>query len=409
MNFSVRIEAVAGSHHLTTAADGTPLVVKTARPGGHAERLRREAKVLLAATHPGVVVLVSATDSVDGESTLTTRYVGGGTAAAGLPLDDVVTLARSLTATLADLHDSGLVHGRIEADHILVDPEGEAVLCGLADARLADEPGPGPLASDDVGAVGRLLAWLVEATPGAAAEALRTVAERAMADGANRPSMRSLATMLQTVALAHGRRPSAHRQVPPPRILPARKGRVRRWRLPARSTLVAGGLALAMTTAAAVLVVAYRNAPSPEEGQPAAARTAAGGPGTSADLSCPPVPTGRAADVDGDGCEEPIQVSAGVVEVAGDRWQIGEPTDLAVVADWDCDGAATPVVIRPATGEVWLFPTWAGPTEGVVGHAVGRVRDPVDASAVDADGDGCPELAVIDVNGVEQVLRLASA
>lgn len=60
----------------------------------------------------------------------------------------------------------------------------------------------------------------------------------------------------------------------------------------------------------------------------------------------------------------PIEAGATIVE-AGTTYAIGEPGDVVEVADWDCDGEATPGVVRPVTGEVFLFDRWATPGEPV--------------------------------------------
>jgi hypothetical protein len=58
---------------------------------------------------------------------------------------------------------------------------------------------------------------------------------------------------------------------------------------------------------------------------------------------------------------------------AGERFGVGEPGDEAVVGDWDCDGTATPGVVRPATGEVFLFDRWAEPGRPLTVTAALRV------------------------------------
>lgn len=58
---------------------------------------------------------------------------------------------------------------------------------------------------------------------------------------------------------------------------------------------------------------------------------------------------------------------------AGERFGVGQPGDEAVVGDWDCDGTATPGVVRPATGEVFLFDRWAEPGRPVTVTAALRV------------------------------------
>ena len=81
-----------------------------------------------------------------------------------------------------------------------------------------------------------------------------------------------------------------------------------------------------------------------------------------------------------------------MLEHEGRRWTVGDPGDVVVVGDWDCDGASTPAVVRPATGEVWVFAAWTPEpaTERVVDGA---------ASAVVEHGDGCDRLVVRTEDG----------
>ena len=46
----------------------------------------------------------------------------------------------------------------------------------------------------------------------------------------------------------------------------------------------------------------------------------------------------------------------------GDHWfEAGRSGDHVSLGDWDCDGVDTPAVVRPSTGEVFVFDHWATP------------------------------------------------
>ena len=68
------------------------------------------------------------------------------------------------------------------------------------------------------------------------------------------------------------------------------------------------------------------------------------------------------ADVDGDGCADPISVRAGIIEVdTGTEqvvFEVGEETDQILIGDWNCDGVATPLLYRPATGAIYEYDRW---------------------------------------------------
>jgi hypothetical protein len=71
-------------------------------------------------------------------------------------------------------------------------------------------------------------------------------------------------------------------------------------------------------------------------------------------------------DLDGDGCLEAVTVVGQVVTVGVERFLVGEMGDEVAVRDWDCDGEPTPALLRPSTGEVFLFARWDAATELVV-------------------------------------------
>ncbi len=98
-------------------------------------------------------------------------------------------------------------------------------------------------------------------------------------------------------------------------------------------------------------------------------------------------------------------LAAPVVEHAGVRYAIGLPGDLVVLGDWDCDGIATPVVVRPADGSVWAFPSWTTGPEVLGAEPVTSTSDPVDASTR-SDIDGCDVVAITTADGDEVVVHL---
>ena len=138
--------------------DRRPVALKRATSPSGTVRLRHEAAVLDAARHPGVVAVVDVEPGEDdGGTCLRTLWVPGGSLAAPRSARRAVrTLAKILataSATVADLHERGIVHGRLTADHVLVDEHDNAVLAGFAGAsQHGDRP-----SADDVAALGRLV------------------------------------------------------------------------------------------------------------------------------------------------------------------------------------------------------------------------------------------------------------
>ncbi|MDE0802208.1 MAG: hypothetical protein OSA99_02685 [Acidimicrobiales bacterium] len=101
-----------------------------------------------------------------------------------------------------------------------------------------------------------------------------------------------------------------------------------------------------------------------------------------------------------DGCPLPVSLEGRTATVGDTAVELGQDGDLVVVADSDCDGIATPVLLRPSTGEVFDFPGWS------LDEAIEVVAtDSVDgAVSIEATDDPCPEVVVIDESGVETVV-----
>jgi eukaryotic-like serine/threonine-protein kinase len=186
-----------------------PTVVKTATDGPAAQRVRAEIAALRAAQHPGVVALVSSSDDERGVE-LRTRFCGSRSlaTATAMPVERVAGVVAALAATVADLHEIGIAHRRITADHVLVGTDGRPVLCGFAEAdcgtsraeQAHDVASIGTILFDllapmddvapiPVSRVGRGSAW-----PGYHRRALLNLADQATADDPLiRPTARQLA------------------------------------------------------------------------------------------------------------------------------------------------------------------------------------------------------------------------
>lgn len=402
------------STRLATGADGRPVLVKEG-PG-----LGREAEVLAAARHPGVVEVESWEPDAE---RLVLRFVGSRTLAdLRPPVETAAAIGAALAATVADLHAMGIRHGRITPSRVVLDGGGRPVLCGFASAALRNEDGP--TAADDVAGVGAVLRSLAgvetelepiperrvgrrRAWPGALRRALLTLADQATHDDpARRPTARSLAAAVADL-------------VPPPTAAGARRDRRRPpVRLQPASTPVeapaheraaepgGGQRRLLVGAVAGVGLLAFGTAsvlasPSDPTMEPVSLPVPVPVTPTSSPPAevavCPPVePGGLAVDHDGDGCTSSAIVGEGVVEVAGVRYGVGEPGDTLVLGDWDCDGSATVAVVRPRTGEVFVFDAWGE----VVAPLTARVAGATRAEAIERDGDGCDDLVVYDAAGV---------
>lgn len=107
-----------------------------------------------------------------------------------------------------------------------------------------------------------------------------------------------------------------------------------------------------------------------------------------------------AADLDGDGCEAFVVWDGTIVEAhlqPGEppvAYELGEPGDQLLLGDWDCDGAATPGLYRPADGRVFLFDGWAEPGEERPSARTLRTDQTGGRAVVTETDEGCDTVTV---------------
>lgn len=108
-----------------------------------------------------------------------------------------------------------------------------------------------------------------------------------------------------------------------------------------------------------------------------------------------------APDLDGDGCGDPISVDGSVISIGDVRFQVGRPGDRVTLGDWNCDGTVTPALLRPASGDVFVFPSWTETKVSV--QPLERVSG---ADRIYPDGDevGCHRLVVESADGERTVV-----
>lgn len=209
---------------------GGPVAVKTAVNPEEVTRLAYEAARLRRAAHPGVVAVLDHQIVGDAQAELRTRYAGRSLDGWQGGLARLAGIGAAVAATLADLHELGIVHGRLAPSHVLVGMDGRPRLCGFA----ALDPG---VPADDVAALGRLLGQLAERTgierrgtfgwrraPFAERRAFEDVLAQATDPAPERrPSARSLAGSL-LVAVPDAELPPAGPWSPAPAAVLARQG-----------------------------------------------------------------------------------------------------------------------------------------------------------------------------------------
>jgi serine/threonine protein kinase len=155
-------EGAAGHVWLASAGDGQRrLVLKLARAGNRAQRARLLNEVHIAGgfDHPNIVRMYECGEA-NGVLWMATGHVAG----PQLPL----TLAnfRQLLLALVHVHAHGVVHGAIEAAHLLLDGDANLRLAGFADARREGS------VQDDLRAAGEVLSLILTEAPAAGFEPL---------------------------------------------------------------------------------------------------------------------------------------------------------------------------------------------------------------------------------------------
>jgi hypothetical protein len=323
--------------------DGRPVLVRTATEDS--ARLRAEAAALAALAGPGVPALLDVQD--DGRRLQVITALPPPLALAGLDGPMLAGAFAALAATLARAHACGLLHGPIDDSDVRIEGA-EVQLAGWGKDTSGLQP------ADDVASLGRRLEH-VATTP-----ILRNIAARATAsDPSARPTMSGLAATLHAAA---GVSPRSSR----------------RRRRPVSVLVPAAAVAL-------VVLAVPRHHGRAGSGQ-AIVTTQTIAPTSSTTSTTPPIrpPSG-------------VKVAGNTVERDGVRWTVGRPDDVLAVGDFACNGSITAAVLRPATGQVWLFAEWAGERAPIAGYPLAKVPGAVRLTVRPVGR--CDRLEAVDAGG----------
>jgi tRNA A-37 threonylcarbamoyl transferase component Bud32 len=351
----------------------TPIFTKLASAPVARERLRAEAEMLRRAAHPGVVPLASYRDLED-RTELATARIDGQNLAFSPPADaaTAVSYAAAIASTVADLHQLGIVHRRLTADHVLVDPSGRPILCGFAEATTGDP-------ETDLRALGALFELLAGSVPATSNRDARVV--RRLLALAERARGESPPPTAAALAEAAGRLASRTFGLAPGRGRPLRDRFGTRRRKANAIVTIAGLAVLALGGRVRITAGPSALAPAATTTTREAARSAT----TTAAL--PTTSTGG-----------PKHVEAG-----GARFEIGREGDVVVFGDWDCDGEPGAALLRPATGAIYMFDVLATPGSNIEGRPIAQIEGAQTLLAIDQP-NGCTSLTVRLADGSPRVL-----
>lgn len=437
-DLDVQHKQVSITTHVTII-DNRAAFIKRATGHESSARLAHEAWVIEHLKGLGVSELVAFDERGD-KAELVAEFVGGATLAdlhrrGSVTPALLATNAAALSETLAAAHERGIVHGRVGADHVLAPASLAPILCGWADAVVSsDSPTRGfkaayPEPRDDVIALAHMLFEMLDGMSGDLVQRMQAVVERVLYASRGKSdhpslSMGAMASCFRFMESAE--EPCARKEefVSPligralyPKSVKSsylrgggfKQKSKRPWvEIRGRGLRLAGIVAsLVVFAIAGVLWAAKGSSPqysSIRNKTPIA---------TDQLKSCDVVSSQIRfkADFDGDGCEEPFAISGTTIRVGSDEggatWRLGQEGDLVVVGDWDGDELPTAGLIRPSTGEVWVFDSWASKGEVLASRLVPTLNiGAVQSARVISSEAGIGDVVVVEsASGARHVIK----
>jgi eukaryotic-like serine/threonine-protein kinase len=145
-----------------------------------------------------------------------------------------------------------------------------------------------------------------------------------------------------------------------------------------------GGRARSVLPAAPHLAAPGRGSGSPVSGASPKPAVRVGQRGA----TCPPADRGCG----------PVRRPGGVLTTASGRYRFGAAGDVVVLGRWTCRAEAFPALLRPTTGQVWVFDAWAAGRARVGAHLVATIRGGRSLRVM-PDAGGCDRLSVLRAGG----------
>ncbi|HTO00208.1 MAG TPA: protein kinase [Microthrixaceae bacterium] len=397
------VAAVDGDVDVRQTTHGGRRVVEKIGTGRARSKLRREAVALEQLRSSGVVELIEVRDDEDA-TTLVTTYVGSRTLADASMLQpsEILRALREAAKAILTLHDRGWIHGCIALEHVILGPRARVRLCSLGSATPFHDNSSltnGPAASgratkhssvidgaDDLDQLIEMIRQLIEVPNGGnsfrerwewrrmrailsgaietvAGDRLSNESEKAMASEIAEVAHSGASTQQRIEQLAISLENDPGKRTRQQRL----SFRRRTWDIPRAKGLV---LAFGSAVAAIVLLIGFASRGVDEVSGSETARSNA------------------KASKANDRVSVPADSAGNLVVSEGRIYRIGTEGDRVVAGDWGCDGAEGALLLRPSTGEVFMFDNWA-----VAGHPSEATLIEVVEGAIDLvshDGDCGP-------------------
>ena len=377
-----RVSSTKISHKLI---HGQRILVKSAT-GRERSRLRHEAEVL-GLLHLSALMDMLELKEEDDQTLL--LLLDNGPRTLLWPLDmtgeELLRALQRCCTAVEQLHEAGWSHGSLRPEHVLLGARGRPKLCSLGDSQpllhLSNEKAAAAI-QGDVDQLAAMFAHVANFQIASMSRSdrwrwrqqsrkLRQIAEL------NETSTTALTTSELATAVGELRcrtinpfgfrsRATNRRATPAPG--PAR-GLV---------TLGAAAAGIALLFSAGFALTASSKTPSQTDSAQAAPTLPDSSGGGCRLWPMVNKGSGQGVDIDGDSCPDHVEIAGQFITVDDLTYQVGLPQDRLAVGDWDCDGRATALLLRPSTGELFEFSAWAKPGETAQSELVSTIAEAAD-------------------------------
>lgn len=378
--------------------------------------LKRQAAILARVNVPGVIRLGALTTKGN-ETTLALVPIDGETLnTKRLDLNHLVAAMTTLALTVSHIHERSVVHCNINADAVIISAKsGKPLLwkfdraqpSDAADAKARDTRGLFELLEQQLALIplshapravkvrsrveaiiqaGRNVADTDLPTPKALARLLRQAHQQGQAN--QQANQKGQPATQSRRGAANERLNSLRSSL---KLSPNRRKHSAGSR-PSIATLGAGSfLATAALLLGAFGIWKVASASSTPLIDPSLPKCPASG-GTTATGG-----TALVADIDGDGCGDNVELGDSTIKVNDETFTVGNPGDSLAIGRWKCTSGQHLALLRPSTGQVYVFDNWPARGETASPRQVETIKGA--RSIASASAKSCDRIAVTTARG----------